>query len=258
MPAARRSAGRFLLLLLWLLPTVACRLPADLLAPNPARWQRTAAGIEWQILKPGADELAQMLVARIDPRHFPFRVLYQPGAAQGLSAWRELAPAASLLVNANFFDKDQQALGLVLSDGVAYGEAYRHRGGTFLVKDGLPALIANRGRNLPLAGVEQAVQGFPLLADNGAPGYSRAGSAARTRRTVIADDEKGRLLIIVAPYWGLSLRDLSAYLASAGLGIQQALNLDGGGSTMIALPDADYYQPSLEAVPGVLAVYPKE
>ncbi len=252
----------FLFFLLLALP--ACNLSTDWLerpptqptlsAPTDAPWQRTADGIEWRLLKPAADELAQMLVARIDPRQFRFRALYRPGAPLSLNAWREQAPSASLIINANFFDANETALGLIISDGSVYGQAYQERGGSFIVRKGRPTVIANRGAALSLAGIEQAVQGFPLLVEYGAPAYFGA-SGQRKRRTVIAEDRAGNILIIVAPYLGLSLADLSAYLAESELGITQAVNLDGGGSTMIALPGANYFQPSLDAVPAILAIY---
>ena len=68
-------------------------------------------------------------------------------------------------------------------------------------------------------------------------------------------DKRGNVLIIIAPFLGLSLADLSAYLSQTDLEIESAVNLDGGGSTMLALPGAAYFQPSLERVPTVLAVY---
>ena len=72
---------------------------------------------------------------------------------------------------------------------------------------------------------------------------------------MIGIDRSGNVLIMVAPFLGLSLADLSAYLPKTDLDIDAAINLDGGGSTMIALPGADYFQPSLEPVPVILAVY---
>ena len=105
--------------------------------------------------------------------------------------------------------------------------------------------------------VEQAAQGFPLLVNQGEPAYFSSTSGQRNRRAIIAEDDSGNILILVSPLLGLSLRDLSAYLPTAGLDIVTAVNLDGGGSTMLALPAADYFQPSFDTVPAILAVYPR-
>lgn len=97
-----------------------------------------------------------------------------------------------------------------------------------------------------------------MLVDRGDPAYVRRADGQRTRRTLIAEDTSGNILIMVSPYLGLSLADLSEYLTTAGLNILRAVNLDGGGSTMIALPAIDYFQASFDAVPTILAVYPRQ
>ena len=101
------------------------------------------------------------------------------------------------------------------------------------------------------------MQGFPLLVKDGKQAYFASASEERTRRTLIATDKRGNILILVSPFLGLSLMDLSAYLPKTDLEIDSAFNLDGGGSTMIALPGADYFQPSLDPLPTILAVYPR-
>ena len=247
----------------------ACNLPLDrlsALAPTPtatsapaSQWQRIADGLDWRRLLPNGDELAQLVVVRIDPSLYRFRALYRPGQPASLAAWRALAPAASVLINANFFDSQYQALGLVVSDGQAFGAAYQNRGGTFFIRNGAPAVLANHPEiESSVEGAEQAVQGFPLLVDQGEQAYFARSRGERTRRTLIAMDRRGHILILVSPFLGLSLADLSAYLPGTDLDIETAFNLDGGGSTLLALPGADYFQPSLDDVPTVLAAYPRE
>ena len=231
-------------------------------APTPAptatatsAWQTLADGMAWRTLIPQGDELAQIVVIRIDPQRFRFRAIYREGDPQSLADWRALENDASLIVNANFFDQHHRVLGAVVSDGVAYGTAYSARGGGFYVRD----------RDLAVAGpqaqidssVQQAIQGFPLLARDGQQAYFSSTEGERNRRTLIAEDKSGNILILVSPFLGLSLHDLSAYLPTTGLDIVTAVNLDGGGSTMLALPSADFFVPSFDAVPTILAVYPR-
>lgn len=248
--------------------TAACNLPVHLL-PKPVRqaeptatsvsdWRTIANGLEWRRLIPAGDELAQLIVVRVDPAYYRFRAIYRSGKPESLAGWRALEPDASVIINANFFDINYYALGLVVSDGIASGVAYRDRGGSFLVRNGEPAIISNRSQNLPkVESIEQAVQGFPLLVENGKQAYFEAGSGERTRRTIIGIDRRGNVLILVAPLLGMSLADISAYLPKTDLDIVTAVNLDGGGSTMIALPGADYFQPSLDPAPTILAIYPR-
>ncbi len=259
---------RLFLLIVIAYAIAACNLPLQpppTTKPSPAptataesHWQTIYEGLQWRRLLPHGDELAQLIVVRVDPREHRFRAIYRAGQAESLASWRALEPDASVIINANFFDTNDVALGLVVSDGAASGSAYRDRGGTFLIRNGEPAIVTYRSQNLQNSeGIEQAVQGFPLLVENGRQAYFAAGSGERTRRTIIGIDKHGNVLIMVAPFLGLSLADLSAYLPGTDLEIDTAFNLDGGGSTMIALPVADYFQPSLDPAPIILAVYPR-
>lgn len=239
-----------------LLPTLTA-LPEKTETPTP-EWKDIADGLQWRRLLPNGDELAQLIVARIDPRKYHFRVIYREGKPLSLSRWRELEPEAGVIINANFFNASHQVLGLAVSDGTSHGKAYRDRGGTFLIRNGEPTVVANRSGSLPSTrGIEQAMQGFPMLVEKSQQTYFTTAGGERTRRTLIGVDSQGNVLIMVAPFLGLSLADLSAYLPTTDLGIDAAFNLDGGGSTMIALPGADYLQPSLDSVPAILALYPR-
>lgn len=261
-----RSPAVVLLLLMCAIS--ACNLaqelqPALTALPRPSatpisEWQRLDDGLEWRTLYPHDDELSQLIVVRIDPAMYRFRAIYRDGAPRSLAGWRELEPSASVIINANFFDQRYRALGAVVSDGLLSGSAYQHRGGTFLVSDDMPSVISYRSGPPHFdQTVEQAIQGFPLLVHESEQAYFASSNGERNRRTVIAIDRRGNILIIVAPYFGLSLAELSAFLPTTDLEILNAINLDGGGSTMISIPAADYFQPSLDAVPTILAVFPR-
>ncbi len=246
----------------------ACNLPAELLpaltalpattATPVSKWETIAVGLEWRTLRPDGSDSSQLVVLRIDPQRYRFRAIYQAGAPKSLAGWLELEPNASIIINANFYDQANRALGAVVSDGRLSGSAYQSRGGTFLVRNGAASVIGFPAGPPPIdTTVDQAIQGFPLLVFNGEQAYFGSSAGERNRRTVIAEDADGKILILTAPYFGPSLQDLGAYLPSTDLNIMTAVNLDGGGSTMIAIPAADYYQPSFDAVPTVLAVYPR-
>lgn len=244
------SCGASIDLLRGALPTQA------IAAAEAAAWQAVAPGLEWRTIVPDGDELAQLKVVRIDPEQYRFRALYRPSQALSLRQWRSLEPGASVIVNANFFDPEYRALGLVVSDGAAFGRPYRDRGGTLIVKgDDISIRSFRSGLPQQNQGIDQAIQGFPLLVENGAQAYFDQSSARRARRTVVAQDTSGRVLILVTPLLGLSLADLSAYLAATDLDIVTAMNLDGGGSTMLYLNAIDYQLPSFDALPTALAIY---
>lgn len=229
-------------------------------APNTAvpgsGWTVIAPGLEWRDITEDKDQLSQLKILRIDPRKYSFRAKYSPAKPYSLAQWRAREPEAAAIVNANFFDPSYMVLGLVISDSEAQGSPYLERGGTFLVNGDRAAVRANHSMSHRyLESAEQAVQGFPLLVENGEQAYLGQAKQRRARRTAIAEDTAGKILIISAPLLGPTLGELSAFLAESDLEIETAFNLDGGGSTFMAIRGIDYFQPSFDAVPAILAVY---
>jgi hypothetical protein len=239
---------------------MATRIPPTA-APTPtaqaaAGWQMIAPGLEQRSYRPDGNLLGELYVLRIDPTLYTFRAHYQPGAPLNLSGWQNALPDAVAFVNANFFDPQGNILGMLIADGVMYGQSLVSRGGTFLVLNGQPRLRSNIYE--PYAGepYEQAVQAFPMLLLSGQKVYNPARQEPVSRRTVVAQDQQGRVLLMVTPLFGLSLEALSAYLPTTDMQVVDALNLDGGGSTMLYVNSSPPVRlSSFDPVPAVLAVY---
>lgn len=243
-----------------------CVLDSDNLSTTPAsppegvaEWEILADGLERRIYRPDGNFLGQLHVLRIDPSRYTFRVHYRPSDPRDIANWESELTNVTAFVNANFFDTQARALGLLVADGQVFGDSYRDRGGTFLVQNGKPLLRSNL--ESPYAGepLEQAIQAFPMLVYEGEAVYNARESEPVSRRTVIAQDRSGRVLLMATPLLGLSLAALSTYLPTTDMDLLHVLNLDGGGSSMM------FYQasagavrvslPSLDPVPAVLAVY---
>jgi exopolysaccharide biosynthesis protein len=224
-----------------------------------AGWQTLAPGLEVRTYYPAEMRFAELRVLRIDPAHFTLRAHYLPGAPLSALDWQRALPDAAAFVNANFFDLYHNILGLLVADGVAYGSAYTDRGGTLLVQNGQPRIRSNIAEpHYPGETLEQAVQGFPMLVLDGAPAFTSAQRDRATRRTAAGQDGSGRILLLTTPLLGLTLADLSAFLAASDMDLRMAFNLDGGGSSlMMHTGDPAYLMPSIDPVPAVLAVYPR-
>ena len=218
-------------------------------------WETISDGLEWRIYVPDSGELVQLYVIRIALEKFRFRALYREGDPLRINDWQAIEPDADVIINANFFDPDNNVIGLLVSDGVVYGQASQNRGGIFAVQDGVASVRSNQTQPYQGEALEQAVQASPFLVENREQAYFQTASSQLSRRTIIAQDIDGNILIMATPLLGLSLFDLSAYLPTTDLNIVNALNLDGGGSTMMTVPSADLLIPSLDAVPSILAVY---
>jgi hypothetical protein len=234
------------------LPTAAVPTPT----PDTSGWRILAPGLEQRSYRPEGNLLGELYVLRIDPNLYTFRAHYRPGTPLNLSAWQNELRGAVAFVNANFFDEQGHILGMLVADGVVYGQSLVNHGGTFLVLNGQPRLRSNIYE--PYAGelYEQAVQAFPMLLLNGQSVYNPARQEPVSRRTVVAQDRQGRVLLMATPLFGMSLEALSAFLPATDMGVVDALNLDGGGSTMLYVNSSPPARlPSIDPVPAVLAVY---
>lgn len=220
-------------------------------------WLMIAPGLEWRILPYAQGTSIELAVLRVDPTHFTFRAHYQPGEVYRLRDWQDRLDGAVAIINANFFDENDNALGLVVTDSVRHGFSYTDRGATFVVQSGLPDIRSSVNEPLGAEAIEQAVQAFPMLVMNGQQTFFDAGRSAR--RTAIAQDTAGRVLLIATVRGGVPLHEFSAFLAHSDLELVDAVNLDGGGSTFIGVewPGFEYAFQSFDPVPVVLAVYPR-
>jgi uncharacterized protein YigE (DUF2233 family) len=231
-------------------------------APISSEWEQLAPGLERRTYTPGAEYLfASFTALRIDPTLYTFRVHYSLGDPLSLAAWRGRLPDAVAFFNANFFDRDGNALGLLVTDGVVYGQAYTDRGGMLQVQNGIVRVRSTLREPYMGEPLEQAAQAFPMLMTDGAASYSSSRSDRPARRTVVGQDAQGRIVVLAsASLVGMRLTDLSDYLASTDLGLINAVNLDGGGSTLLALyppDDSAALIPSFDPIPVVVAVYPR-
>jgi len=179
---------------------------------------------------------AQVLIVRMDPAAVHLRVAYAPDAPAPLSAWfRQSQPLLAL--NGGFFDPHYRSTALLVSDGVAHGQSYTGFGGMLSVaSDGQIDLRSLRDQPYDSAeSLQQALQSFPMLIFPGGQVAPIEEDGARARRSVVAFDRSGRLLVIVCPTSSFTLRGLADWLAQSDLDIERALNLDGGASTGLFL-----------------------
>lgn len=231
--------------------------PTNIANTDSDNWEIIDEGLSWQTFTPDNNSFAQMAVLRIDPTIYKFQAVYQAGNPAYLSGWQANLPDAVALINANFFDPNNNALGIIISDGIRFGSPFRNTGGTFIVENGIPSIRSNQQPPDDSDGIEQAIEGFPMLVENSQSIYFNNRQTQPTRRTLIAQDNDGHILIFATPFLGLSLAELSEYLPTSGLNIVTALNLDGGGSTMMSIRPIDYNISAFDPVPAILAIYPR-
>lgn len=225
-------------------------------------WQVISAGLEHrsQPIRNSDGELVETVtLLRLDPAYFGFQVSYNPDQPRTVQQWAADTQAA-ITLNAGYFSPEYTVVGLHVVDGVPHGTSYGDYAGMFTIR---PERVEIRWlRQTPYDPNENllaAVQSFPLLIKPGGKHGFPEEDGIKARRTVIAQDRTGRILLILCPNTTFTLHQLAGYLLEPELDIDVALNLDGGPSSGLSaqLGDTNIQIPSFAPVPAVILINPK-
>jgi hypothetical protein len=235
-------------------------LPTATPEPVDTGWIPVAQGIvSRQLLVETKAGRERLHLVRLDPQ-IRLRVLYQPAHPRTVSQWAEIFPSAMVVTNAGYFTPDNQATGLIISDGIAEGRSHGPYAGMLAVHaDGQTTLRwLQTWPYSPNERLVQAVQSFPVLVKpGGLVGFPiDADEGKRSRRTVVAQDNSGRLILLVSPGFHFSLHELAVWLTESDLELDIAMNLDGGTSTGLWIKDHASQIDSLVPVPAVIVIEP--
>jgi exopolysaccharide biosynthesis protein len=199
---------------------------------------------------------------RLDPAQVRFRVRYDPANPKTVSAWG-MQSSPLLVVNGAYFapeSEGNETIGLLVVDGERWGTPLADYAGMFAVTvagDVSVRWLRQRPYD-PGEPLIEAMQSFPVLVrPGGVMGFpAEADEGIASRRTVVAQDRDGNILLIAAPRGYLSLHEVADFLARSDLAVDVALNLDGGGSTgmWLAAGDARVDIDSFTPVPSVIMV----
>jgi exopolysaccharide biosynthesis protein len=197
-------------------------------------WSQVKPGIETryeQWSSPAGDQ-DTVIITRFDPSKVHVSVGYQPDQPLALADWAKQTKATAI-INGGYFLDDNEAAALVISNGQTYGQSYTDGGGMLSVNSqGTVALnyLLEHPYD-PTQALMQATQSRPMLIIDGKRANFEE-NAVTSRRTVVAMDKQGRLLFIVSPSNAFTIGEMADLLMShSELGIENALNLDGGTST---------------------------
>lgn len=220
---------------------------------------------------------ARMTAVRLQPRRFEVRLHWRKKSAWFAPAdlgrlGRELG--AAVILNAGYYDAAGRPLGYFRAGGKVFNSRvlYQgrgialHFGALFTVgrKEGEVRIVSRR--NFREARVREAFQAGPLLVRGGepVPGLERYREYRRAvRRTAVGLDARDRLLVLVSESEtrGISWCELQEFLArperGGGLGVVDAMNLDGGSSSQlwVRAGDSGVHIPG-RTVPALLVIAP--
>jgi uncharacterized protein YigE (DUF2233 family) len=235
-------------------PPVADRTPAPPVMPSSTRaptttpvppdtgWRLSAPGIEYRELRVTVEDRSDRVrLARIDPTQTRLRVVYDPASPRRVSEWL-VSTQAQLVINGNYFDPQQRALGLIVADGARTGVVYEGFGGMLAIDENTVRVRWNVSE--PYRADETlayALQNFPMLVLPGGKANTQIDdNGRRAPRSVVAQDRAGRIVFVVSPAPLFTLTELGRWLAASDLDIDAALNLDGGSSSGLLVREGDH------------------
>lgn len=221
-------------------------------------WRQVDAAMEMRTPRLAANgQASHLTVIRFDPASYQIRVKYDVANAGSIREWFEaIKPVA--IINGGYFDQNRKATALVIFDGIRTGESYQGFGGMVVINaQGQFELRSLRQQPFdPNEQLQQAMQSAPMLIQPGGVVSEFEPDNDRSRRTVIARDTQGRIMLIVSDAAIFTLSELAQALKQSDLEIDAALNLDGGRSTgmYVRTETADVRIESFDKLPLVLAV----
>jgi len=230
--------------------------------PQPG-WEQLAPGLELRVAwmwVSGVSGPVEITLVRINPAYYDLRVHYALDEPATVAHWSERTGAA-VLINGAFFEPGETVIGLVVEGGEPHGESLPSFGGMLSVSGGEVRVRSLRHNPVqPGETFDYAVQGRPTLLEEGGIPASFNFQPEASRRTAVAQDREGNILFIVNDFGAVSLYALRDWLATTpDLNLNVAFNLDGGGSTGLAIRVGDRVQviDSWWPVATAVAAYPK-
>lgn len=186
------------------------------------------------------ERVETVVLVKVDPQKNRFRVLHDQDV-KTIGNW-QAATGARVIFNGSYFRENYEPCALIISDGQIKGPGLnRHMKGMFLAEpqnDSLPlATILDLKKMSPILNNRswsQGLQSFPMLLDKS--GTIRVNqSPLRASRTAICTTKDGFLIVVHSEGTYFTLYELAHFLKGLPLGIEYALNLDGGTAAELCI-----------------------
>jgi len=234
--------------LCWILLALALGLPGPAVAidvaPRAPSWDVLVSGLTYArivVNDPTLGLKVRVHALRFRPDRFELRAADKRATRRKLSSARQFARTTGALAafNGGYFDPAFRPLGLIVSQGKEWSPLRKVDHGIFYVAGGKAGVVHRMDWSSP-ADLEFAIECGPRLLVNGEPTRTKPGFA---RRTALGVNAAGEIVAVVTE-GALTMEGLVEVLrkpeADGGLGLREALNLDGGSSTMLYLNVPDH------------------
>jgi exopolysaccharide biosynthesis protein len=232
---------------------------------SPCVAQQDDSAVAWNTLNPGLEFSrlslhsgtvfsSSMILLRADSS-YSLRAIRATQFGWNRASVKALCKAAGAdaCINANFFDEQGRALGLVVSRGIIYNKMH-HGGGTLtgvLYSTDKETRIVHRD-SFSFNGALEAIQAGPRLLVDGKPIEGVKDSSSSSNLSGVCIDANRRLVLfrVNAGVFGGSLNGLQKNLLRPDIGCVDALNFDGGGSSQLFISADATSLENDESLPG--------
>ncbi len=220
-------------------------------------WEFVRPGLSWRSWR-GPGLAGQAVVLRMETRFWSVRSVRAqdlPGHVEGLAPLKDFrVKGAVAVVNGGFFDVYHRPMGLRVDRGEVLQPLAKRDWGVFAVtKAGRVGQVHSRDWFFQRE-VAFAVQSGPRLV---VAGEALSMKPSVARRSVVAMDEGGHMLWVVCSSpesLGELARALATPTTEGGLGVREALALDGGPSTGLWVKSGAPSIPALSPVGDALVL----
>lgn len=235
----------------------------------PEKWESIDSGVEYKKITIYLGESFKRTVlkfVRLDPALFNVKIITtgsQDSASGFFVGNLSKKNGAVVIINGSYFDENRSPLGFLVSDGKIINKRVVTNwlySGLFYVKEGKPGLL-NRKDFPKKINVDQALQAGPLLIANGKPENIRNIHKSHFRSGLgLTGNNKICVYATETKYNGISWHELQQLLLLPGVNLRQAMNLDGGGSTQMALRTTgkNEYIKGTSKIPVAIGFYKKK
>jgi len=216
-------------------------------------------GLDYATLQ--ADAGTKIHILKVDLKFFSAKVLDARDLKKSTLAVKTLAEKSKALaaINANFFDTDGKPLGLVLQNGKLKNPPKNISWwASLLLKDDQIQIERNAGAERSLK-FQNGVQAGPRLVVNGKTVKLKEEFSPKS---AVGIDRQGHL-VLIATEGSIEINQFAQWLAkkekSGGIGLSQAMNLDGGSSTQFFAKagDLNLWISGFAKVPVALGIFRK-
>lgn len=199
-------------------------------SPIAAPWQNITNGIEYCNL--GESFLRHIHVFRVDLQKFNLELISARSINKDKAYAYEFLDRAVLAINGGFFDKKAHPLGLRISNKQTLSRLKKISWwGVLYLKDNR-LFLKNFNDFSKVKNVTFAIQAGPRLIINGRIPKLKPGLAQRSALGITRDN---KLIILATQHFPLSTNELAEIMKNPPILALEALNLDGGNSTQLAI-----------------------